>query len=138
MIPKLSIREGEKIAILGRNGAGKTTLLQLLAGMQVPLQGNIDLDGLDLNLIDPSDVRRDVALLNQNAHLFYGTIRENLTLGAPLASDEDVLKALAITGALHFIKEKKKAWTILFWKGNRVFGWAASGIVISPVTDSPA
>ena len=95
-------------------------------------------DGLDLNLIDPSDVRRDVALLNQNAHLFYGTIRENLTLGAPLASDEDVLKALAITGALHFIKEKKKAWTILFWKGNRVFGWAASGIVISPVTDSPA
>lgn len=118
MIPKLSIREGEKIAILGRNGAGKTTLLQLLAGMQVPLQGNIDLDGLDLNLIDPSDVRRDVALLNQNAHLFYGTIRENLTLGAPLASDEDVLKALAITGALHFIKEKKEGLDHIILEGG--------------------
>ncbi|MDC5485827.1 ABC transporter transmembrane domain-containing protein, partial [Acinetobacter baumannii] len=72
-IRHLKIRAGEKIAILGRNGAGKSTLLQLLSGMQVPTQGAVHLDGLDLSLIDPSDVRRDMGLLNQNAHLFYGT-----------------------------------------------------------------
>lgn len=54
--------------------------------MQTPVQGKIKLDGVELGLIDPSDVRRDMALLNQNAHLFFGTVRENLTLGAPLAN----------------------------------------------------
>lgn len=113
-IRHLKIRAGEKIAILGRNGAGKSTLLQLLSGMQVPTQGAVHLDGLDLSLIDPSDVRRDMGLLNQNAHLFYGTIRENLTLGAPLATDEDILRALVVTGALSFVQEKKKAWITWF------------------------
>jgi ATP-binding cassette subfamily C protein LapB len=111
IIPNLSIQAGEKIAVLGRNGAGKSTLLQLLSGMQFPLQGKISLDGLDLSLIDPSDIRRDMGLLNQNAHLFYGTIRENLTLGAPLANDEDILKVLKMTGALSFVEEKKD-WII--------------------------
>ena len=108
MIPKLEIKPGEKIAILGRNGAGKSTLLQLLSGMQTPLQGKVKLDGIDLTLIDPSDVRRDMGLLNQNAHLFFGSVRENLTLGAPLATDQEILNALNLTGALSFVLEKKE------------------------------
>ena len=107
-IAQLAIRAGEKIAILGRNGAGKSTLLQLLSGMQMPQQGNIYLDGLDLSLIDPADIRRDTGLLNQSAHLFYGTIRENLTLGAPLASDDDLIQALKMTGAWSFVQDKKE------------------------------
>lgn len=107
-IKTLTIKAGEKIAILGRNGAGKSTLLQLLAGMQTPLQGKVQLDGVDMTLLDPSDVRRDMSLLNQNAHLFYGTIRENLTLGAPLATDDDIFKALSITGAMSVVEEKKE------------------------------
>ncbi|MGQ9373113.1 type I secretion system permease/ATPase [Acinetobacter tandoii] len=108
IIPKLEIQSGEKIAILGRNGAGKSTLLQLLSGMQEPTQGKIKLDGVDLRLIDPMDVRRDMGLLNQNAHLFFGTVRENLTLGAPLATDQEILNALNLTGALSFVLEKKE------------------------------
>ncbi len=50
VIPKLEIKPGEKIAILGRNGAGKSTLLQLLSGMQTPVQGKVKLDGVDLGL----------------------------------------------------------------------------------------
>ncbi|MFW1927710.1 ATP-binding cassette domain-containing protein, partial [Acinetobacter ursingii] len=118
IIPNLSIQAGEKIAVLGRNGAGKSTLLQLLSGMQFPLQGKISLDGLDLSLIDPSDIRRDMGLLNQNAHLFYGTIRENLTLGAPLANDEDILKVLKMTGALSFVEEKKEGLDHLILEGG--------------------
>ncbi|RKG29547.1 type I secretion system permease/ATPase [Acinetobacter tianfuensis] len=108
VIPKLEIKPGEKIAILGRNGAGKSTLLQLLSGMQTPVQGKVKLDGVDLGLIDPSDVRRDMGLLNQNSQLFYGSIRENLTLGAPLATDDQILHALQLTGALNFVQEKKE------------------------------
>ena len=118
MIPKLEIKAGEKVAILGRNGAGKSTLLQLLSGMQSPIQGKIHLDGIDLGLIDPSDVRRDMGLLNQNAHLFFGTVRENLTLGAPLATDDDVLHALKITGALQFVQEKKEGLDHLILEGG--------------------
>jgi ATP-binding cassette subfamily C protein LapB len=108
IIPKLEIQTGEKIAILGRNGAGKSTLLQLLSGMQEPVQGKIKLDGVDLGLIDPTDVRRDMGLLNQNAHLFFGSVRENLTLGSPLATDQELLNVLKLTGALSFVLNKKE------------------------------
>ena len=108
IIPKLEIQTGEKIAILGRNGAGKSTLLQLLSGMQEPVQGKIKLDGVDLGLIDPTDVRRDMGLLNQNAHLFFGSVRENLTLGSPLATDQELLNVLKLTWALSFVLDKKE------------------------------
>ena len=120
-IAQLAIRAGEKIAILGRNGAGKSTLLQLLSGMQMPQQGNIYLDGLDLSLIDPADIRRDTGLLNQSAHLFYGTIRENLTLGAPLASDDDLIQARKMTGAWSFVQDKKEGLDHLVLEGGLGF-----------------
>lgn len=120
-IAQLAIRAGEKIAILGRNGAGKSTLLQLLSGMQMTQQGNIYLDGLDLSLIDPADIRRDTGLLNQSAHLFYGTIRENLTLGAPLASDDVLIQALKMTGAWSFVQDKKEGLDHLVLEGGLGF-----------------
>lgn len=118
VVPKLEIKAGEKIAILGRNGAGKSTLLQLLSGMQSPVQGKVDLDGVDISLIDPSDVRRDIGLLNQGSQLFYGTVRENITLGAPLATDEDILKALTITGAMKFVQDKKEGLDHMILEGG--------------------
>lgn len=118
IIPKLVINPGEKIAILGRNGAGKSTILQLLSGMQTAVQGKVKLDDIDITLLDPSDVRRDVGLLNQSAHLFFGTVRENLTLGAPLATDDDLLKALSVTGALNFIQEKKEGLDHIILEGG--------------------
>ncbi|MDM1759011.1 MULTISPECIES: type I secretion system permease/ATPase [Acinetobacter] len=121
LIPQLKINAGEKIAILGRNGAGKSTLLQLLSGMQSPEQGKISLDGVDQSLIDPDDIRRDMTLLNQNAQLFYGTIRENLTLGAPLATDQDILNALKITNALDIVEQKKEGLDHIILEGGAGF-----------------
>ena len=121
ILPQLKIRAGEKVAILGRNGAGKSTLLQLLSGMQIPVQGSISLDGIDQTLIDPDDVRRDMALLNQNSHLFFGTIRENLTLGAPLASDQEIIQALRITNALEIVEQKKEGLDHLVLEGGMGF-----------------
>lgn len=118
VIPQLKIHAGEKVAILGRNGAGKSSLLQLLSGMQLPVQGKISLDGVDQSLLDPDDIRRDMALLNQNAHLFFGTIRENLTLGAPLASNDQIIRALQITNALEIVEQKKEGLDHLILEGG--------------------
>ena len=103
-VKQLNIAAGERIAILGRNGAGKSTLLQALSGLLEPKAGKVLLDDATLTHIDPSDVRRDVALLTQNARLFYGTLRENLLLGAPHATDAELLKALQATGAWAFVR----------------------------------
>ncbi|MGK6355442.1 type I secretion system permease/ATPase [Sphingomonas sp. DT-207] len=100
----LEIAAGEKVALLGRNGAGKSTLLQGLSGMLQPISGEVLLDGLAMHQIDPADVRRDVGLLTQNSRLFHGTLRENLTMGAPHASSEEIFSALAIAGAVDFVR----------------------------------
>src|SRR5690606_35229806 len=68
----LQIAPGEKIALLGKNGAGKSTLLQALSGLLEPASGEILLDDMALQHIDPADVRSDVGLLTQNARLFHG------------------------------------------------------------------
>ena len=100
-VPDLKIEPGERVAILGRNGTGKSTLLAGLGGLLQPLSGSVRLDGIDVDRIDPADVRRDVGLVGQGARLFYGTLRENLVLGAPRATDDAILatlETLALTG----------------------------------------
>ncbi|WP_296253485.1 type I secretion system permease/ATPase [Pseudomonas sp. UBA4194] len=100
----LTIEPGERIAVLGRNGAGKSTFLQALAGSLDLSSGSISLDGVALGHIDPADVRRDVGLLTQNSRLFHGSLRENLIMGAGQASDQEIIEALGITGALDFVR----------------------------------
>lgn len=104
-VKTLKIAAGERIAVLGRNGAGKSTLLQALSGLMEPRAGSVLLDGVELGHIDPADVRRDVGLLSQTARLFHGTLRENMTLGAPHASDEQVLAALQAAGAWGYVRK---------------------------------
>lgn len=102
-VGKLRIAPGERIAILGRNGAGKSTLLAGLSGVLEPLAGEIRVDEVAMGLIDPSDIRRDIGLMGQGARLFHGTLRENLTLGAPMASDEEILGILGQMGLVEFV-----------------------------------
>jgi ATP-binding cassette, subfamily C, bacterial LapB len=100
----LAIRAGEHVAVLGRNGAGKSTLLQALSGMMDPAAGLVAVENVEMRQIDPADVRRDISLLSQKARLFHGTLRDNLTLGAPHASDEEILRALVMAGADDFVR----------------------------------
>ena len=107
-VNRLEIQPGERVAILGRNGAGKSTLLQALAGGVELAGGEARLDSLSLPQIDMADLRRNIGFLSQNARLFYGTLRENLTLGAPHASDEEIFNVLEISGAARFVKTQPK------------------------------
>ncbi|NIF21187.1 type I secretion system permease/ATPase [Candidatus Pantoea multigeneris] len=103
-INRLTIKQGERIALLGRNGAGKSTMLQALAGGVELVGGEVRLDNLSLPQIDMADVRRNVGLMTQNARLFHSTLRENLIMGAPHASDEAIFAALTVSGGADFIR----------------------------------
>lgn len=100
----LRVRPGERIAILGRNGAGKSTLLRALSGMMEPQSGHVLLDDTPLSHIDPADVRRDVGFLSQESRLFHGTLRENLMMGSPTATDEELMMALRAGGAWSYVR----------------------------------
>lgn len=117
-LPKLRVQPGEKIAVLGRMGAGKSTLLQLLGGMYRPTSGSIQLDGTDLSLIDPLDVRRDVGLLAQNSNLFHGTIRENLVMGRPMSTDRELIEALRMSGGLALVQGRPDGLDELIHEGG--------------------
>lgn len=102
-VDRLEIKAGERVTILGPIGAGKSTLLRLLCGASLPSDGVLTLDGTDVRMIDPGDLRRDVGFAAQNARLFHGTVRDNLLLGAPYATEERMLEALTVSGAIGFL-----------------------------------
>lgn len=118
-VAELAIRPGEKIAVVGRNGAGKSTLLQACSGLLQPAGGEILLDGYALHQIDPADVRRDIGLLGQGSRLFHGTIRENMTLGRPQASDEEIMAAVAMVGADDFIRRSRQGLEQMILEGGQ-------------------
>lgn len=94
----LSIKAGERVAILGRIGSGKSTLLRVMARLYSPVKGQMFSDGLDVNQIDPADWRRAVGYVGQDARLFYGSLRENVMIGRPEATADEFLRVLRLTG----------------------------------------
>ena len=94
----LSIQAGERVAILGRIGSGKSTLLRLFAGLYQPKQGQVEINGIDIQQIDPADLRRNIRLMGQSERIFQGTLRENIMLANPQASSEDFLRVTQLTG----------------------------------------
>jgi len=135
--PSLSVRElqikpGERIAILGKNGSGKSTLLQALSGLLEPSSGELLLDNIALQHIDPADVRRDVGLLTQNSRLFHGTIRDNIVLGAPHASQDEILRALSVVGADEFIRRLPKGLEqVILEGGNGLSGGQKQALLLA-------
>ena len=97
-IPKLEIKPGERIAIVGPIGAGKSTLLRLLSGLYHPQKGSIRLDGLELGHISRQLLSQKIGYLQQDHRLFQGTLRENLLIGLPDPGDEVLFTAMKRTG----------------------------------------
>ncbi|HXE73637.1 MAG TPA: ABC transporter ATP-binding protein [Candidatus Nitrosotenuis sp.] len=95
----LTLRPGEKVAVVGRNGAGKSTLAQLLLRFYLPDSGRITLDGQAIDAFSAGSVRQHVTFVAQETFLFSGTVRENIAYGRPQATQEEIEQAARLAGA---------------------------------------
>ncbi|MDQ2164377.1 MULTISPECIES: type I secretion system permease/ATPase [Vibrio] len=101
----ITIHPGEKVAIIGRIGSGKTTLERLIMGLYQPTEGNVRIDDTDIAQLHHIDVRRNIGCVPQDSNLFYGSIRDNITLGRPLVDDRDVMDAANRAGVTAFTQQ---------------------------------
>ncbi|MEV6521594.1 ABC transporter ATP-binding protein [Longispora sp. NPDC051575] len=95
----LTVRPGERLAVVGPSGAGKSTLGRLLAGIDTPRAGTVTVGGVPVAGLAPDRLRRQVALVTQEHHVFGDSLRDNLLIAAPAATDEELRAALAAVGA---------------------------------------
>ncbi|MDR0933816.1 MAG: type I secretion system permease/ATPase [Burkholderiaceae bacterium] len=97
------IRSGERVGVIGRIGSGKSTIEKLILGIYEPTEGTVWVDGVDMQQIDPADLRRNIGYVPQDVMLFFGSVKENIVLGAPYVDDSMVLKAADIAGVTEFV-----------------------------------
>jgi ATP-binding cassette subfamily B protein len=117
----LSIPAGQTIALVGATGAGKSSLAKLIARFYDPSSGKVTIDGLDLREISNKDLRREVVMVSQEAYLFSGTVTENIQLGRPGASLDEVMNAAKAVGAHEFIQSLPEGYdTDVNKRGGRV------------------
>src|SRR3977135_4345040 len=100
----LSVRAGEKVAIVGPSGAGQSTLFYLLLRVYDPLAGTISFDGVPIRAADPRELRARIALVPQDAVVFAATARENIRFGRPDATDAEAERAAELAHATEFIR----------------------------------
>ncbi|MFF5017528.1 ABC transporter ATP-binding protein [Streptomyces sp. NPDC001165] len=100
----LTVRPGERLAVVGPSGAGKTTLSRLLAGIDTPGAGTVTVGGVPIASLEPERLRRQVVLVTQEHHVFLGTVRDNLLIAEPTATDTDLWAALKAVGADYWVR----------------------------------
>lgn len=118
----LTLSAGTTTALVGTSGAGKSTLAALVAGLQYPSAGSISLDGIDTATVPNTWITEHVALITQEVHLFSGTLREDLLLAKPDASDEDLWQALNTVGLDKHSRWLPQGLDTLIGAGNEEIG----------------
>ncbi|MDY2986399.1 MAG: ABC transporter ATP-binding protein [Peptoniphilus sp.] len=101
----LKINPGANLAIVGPSGAGKTTICNLIPRFYDVTSGSIKVDGKDVREIKLESLRNNIGIMQQDVYLFSGTVLENIRYGNPKATDEEVLEAAKLAGALEFIEK---------------------------------
>ncbi len=109
----LTIKRGERVAILGKIGSGKSTLLKLIMNLYEPVEGSVLIDGLDTRQIDPTDLRHAIGSVPQEPFLFMGTIKDNLTIGEQYVSDEELLRVSKVAGLDDFLGKHEAGYDLL-------------------------
>ena len=117
----LDIPAGQTVALVGTTGAGKSTLAKLLSHFYDPTSGRVTLDGVDLRQLHPKDLRRAIVMVTQEAYLFSGTVADNIALGKPDATLDEIRAAARAVGADTFIEALPSGYdTDVNKRGGRV------------------
>ena len=128
----LKTGQGDTIGILGRVGSGKTTIGKLIAGLIHTDSGIILVDGHEIQQYEPAVLRTGIGYLPQDPEMFTGTIRENVTIGKPGASDEEINRALYFSGMDYFVSENPEGLNqFVGEKGNRLSGGQRQSISLA-------
>ena len=116
----LALRPGERLAVVGPSGSGKSTLGRLLAGIHAPRTGSATVGGVDLVALPLGELRRRVALVTQEHHVFRGTVRDNVALAREDATDEEVWRALATVDAAAWVRALPAGLGTVLGSGHHV------------------
>jgi len=113
------IEPGERVGIIGRIGSGKTTLGRLMVGFYDPQEGRVLVDGVDARQYDPADLRTGVGFVLQDTELFFGKLRDNIAIGRPSSTDEEVLAAARLAGVETYIAGHPLGYDMPVAEGGR-------------------
>ncbi len=128
----LKISSGEVIGIVGRSGSGKSTLTKLIQRLYVPESGRVLIDGVDLALIEPAWLRRQVGVVLQENYLFNRSVRDNIALSNPAIGMESIIQAAQMSGAHDFILELPEGYdTLVGEHGSNLSGGQRQRIAIA-------
>ena len=123
------IKAGEHVAVLGRMGSGKSTIHKLILGLYQPTEGAVLIDGIDARQIDPAELRRSIGYVQQDTQLFYGSLRDNLTISAPHVEDAAVIAAARVGGIDEFVNSHPKGFDMLIGeRGETLSGGQRQGV----------
>ncbi|MEQ8996471.1 MAG: peptidase domain-containing ABC transporter [Coleofasciculus sp. B1-GNL1-01] len=112
------VHPGQMVALVGRSGSGKTTISKLVLGLYPATEGKILVDGYDVTSLSLRSLRQQIGVVDQDTFLFGGTIRDNITVGHPEATLDDVIDAAKQAGAHQFIKELPMAYETQIGEGG--------------------
>ena len=129
---KLTIKKGEKVAVLGRNGSGKTTFIKLCSGLFGCTDGLITYDGVDVKQIHNDDLSKSIGIVLQDVQLFSGSILDNITMGREGITQEDVVSAAKVSGLDEFLGKMPGGYDLILKdKGNGLSGGQKQAIAIT-------
>ena len=130
----LTIRPGEKVALVGPSGGGKTTLCNLIPRFYDPTEGEILLDGQNIRNVTLQSLRSNVGVVQQDVYLFSGSVYENIAYGKPGATRDEVIQAAKMAGAHEFIESLKDGYdTYVGERGVKLSGGQKQRISIARV-----
>ncbi len=126
------IEAGEKVGLIGRIGSGKSTIQRLVTALYEPSEGAVLVDGTDVRQIDPADLRRNIGNVPQDVYLFFGSIRDNIAIGAPYTDDETIRRAARITGVEEFVSRHPSGYDMpVGERGQFVSGGQRQSVAIA-------
>ena len=129
----LKLPAGHTVALVGASGAGKTTVAALLAGLRVPAAGTVLVDGVEVSALSDSERVARLAMISQEVHVFSGTLREDLSLAAPQASDAQMEDALQRVGAQWYLQLEEGLDTVIGARGIHLDPVAAQQLALARI-----